>query len=510
MTTRRPVPYTLGALLMGGLLLAGWHSYLLFHSLAEIFSIVVSFSIFLFAWNTMAFSRDRFLIVLGTAYLFVAALDLSHMLVYKGMGILAVEGADHATQAWIAARYMESISLLLVPFLFHRRVNPHVVIALYGAISLVLFALIFPLDLFPQCYNEGVGLTPFKIISEYVICLILLAAGIVLYLRRAAVDPVMFRLLLASIGFTIASEIAFTNYVSVYGPANMIGHLLKIVSSYLVYRAIVAHGLLAPYKSMFRELAASKNELEQYSQSLESCVADRTRALEESNRELRYLSGQLVNAEQKERSRIARDLHDSIAQSLSAIKLYMENIISKKGDQLGKEDLATLEKIASMSREATREVRRIIMDLRPAALDEGIAATIDSLRQKFNGMYPEIRVEKHVSVKEDQVPGDVKIVIFRLLQESLNNIGKHSNARHVNVVLSGEGGRIRFEVTDDGKGFDPEAEKYGKAGFGLAGMRERAELSGAQFYLRSRSGAGTSVIVIWPAESASARAISAG
>ncbi|MCF8029044.1 MAG: hypothetical protein K9K81_11810 [Desulfobacteraceae bacterium] len=510
MTTRYLIPYTLGALLLAGLVLAGWHSYLLFHSLAEIFSMVVSFSIFLFAWNTMAFSRDRFLMVLGTAYLFVGFLDLSHMLVYKGMGILAVEGAGHATQAWIAARYMESISLLIVPFLFHRRVNPNVVIALYSAVSLVLFALIFPLDLFPRCYIPGVGLTPFKIISEYIICLILIAAGIALYLRRAAVDPVMTRLLLASIGFTIASEIAFTNYVSVYGPANMTGHLLKIVSSYLVYRAIVAHGLLAPYKSMFRELAASKNELERYSQSLESCVEDRTRELEESNRELRYLSGQLVNAEQKERRRIARDLHDSIAQTLSAIKLYMENIISKNSDQLGKEDLSALEKIAAMSRDATHEVRRIIMDLRPAALDEGIAATIDSLRQKFNGMYPEIRVEKHVSVQEDQVPEDVKTVIFRLLQETLNNIGKHSSARVVKVVLSGEGGQIRFEVTDDGKGFDPEAEENGNAGFGLAGMRERAELSGAQFYIRSRQGAGTSVVVIWPAESARGRAVSAG
>ncbi|MCF8037559.1 MAG: hypothetical protein K9K62_11865, partial [Desulfobacteraceae bacterium] len=277
MTTRRLIPYTLAAMLLAGLLIAGWHSYLLFHSLAEIFSIVVSFSIFLFAWNTMAFSRDRFLIVLGTAYLFVGVLDISHMFVYKGMGILAVEGADHATQTWIAGRYMESISLLLVPFLFHRRVNPDIVLALYGAVSLALFVLIFPLDLFPRCYIQGVGLTPFKIASEYLICLILLAAGVVLYLRRGAVDPVMTRMLLASIGFTIASEIAFTNYVSVYGPANMIGHLLKIVSSYLVYRAIVAHGLLAPYKSMFRELAASKNELERYSQSLESCVADRTR-----------------------------------------------------------------------------------------------------------------------------------------------------------------------------------------------------------------------------------------
>lgn len=505
-------PVLLAGLLVAGLILSQTHSYLLFHSLAEIFSIVVSFSIFLFAWNTLSFTSDRYLIVLGIAYLFVGAFDLAHMLAYKGMGVMAFEGANHATQLWIAARYVESLSLLAVPFLFNRAINHRLVFCIYFAVSAALFAMIFRFQTFPDAYVEGVGLTSFKLTSEYIICGILIAAAAVLYRARSAVDVVVFRLLLASIGLTVLSELAFTNYASVYGPANMIGHLLKILSSYLVYRAIVVHGLRTPYKSMFRELSASKSELERYSQSLESCVAERTRELEQSNRELRYLSSQLVTAEQKERRRIARDLHDSIGQSLSAIKLTLENTSNNLSGRLDKKDLASLEKVASMAREAIQEVRRIIMNLRPPALDEGIKSTINAMCRDFNSYYPELHIEKQIEIEEEQLPEDVETTIFRLFQESLNNIGKHSGAGEVKVRLFSENGAVRFEVADDGHGFDPEttASADERSGFGLAGMRERAELSGGQFHIRSRRGAGTSIIVIWPEGASGSRVASAG
>ncbi|MFP4452057.1 MAG: MASE3 domain-containing protein [Desulfobacterales bacterium] len=499
-------------LLLTGLVLSSMHSYLLFHSLAEIFSIVVSFSIFLFAWNTLGFTKERYLIVLGIAYLFVGCLDLAHMLAYKGMGVIAADGGNNATQTWIAARYLESLSLLAVPFLFNRRIDHRIVFGIYLAVTGALFLMIFGIRVFPDCYIDGLGLTSFKVISEYIICAVLIAAGIALYSRRAAVDGIMFKLLLASIGFTVASEIAFTNYVSVYGPANMAGQLFKIVSSYLIYRAIVVHGLRTPYKSMFRELSASKSELERYSESLESCVAERTQELEESNRELRYLSGQLVTAEQEERKRIARDLHDSISQSLSAIKLSVENISSSLDARLDNKEKASLEKIVSMSKEAIQEVRRIIMNLRPPALDDGISATIDSLCREFTNFYPDIHIKKKLEIEEDRLPEEVKATIFRLFQEALTNIGRHSGAGRVDVSLSAKNGRIRFQVADDGKGFDPKGVSASKAGsgFGLAGMRERAEISGGGFYIRTRPGAGTSITVIWPEDKAGSSFVSAG
>lgn len=489
--------YFLGVLLLAGIYLTSWHSYLLFHSVVETFSILVSFSIFLFAWNTLSFSRERYLIVLGIAYLFVGGFDFIHMLAYKGMGVLFIDGANYATQAWICARYVESLSLLAVPFLFHRNVDCRLVLLIYSVVFSALVLLVFVFHRFPVCFIEGQGLTPFKVISEYIICAILGGAAAAIYRQRRTVDPVMFRFLLASIGFTVASEIAFTNYVSVYGRANMVGHLLKIVSFYLIYRAIVAHGLLAPYRSMFRELTAKKNELENYSRSLESRVAERTRELEKSNRELRFLSAQLVTAEEKERKRIARDLHDSIGQSLSAIKLSLENALSR----LGPDERSALERIVFMIRTAVSEVRRIIMDIRPSVLDCGIMATIESMRRDFAGLYPDIRVETRLSADEGRIPEDVKMIIFRLLQEALNNIGKHSGARHVNIVLAHDNGRIRFEVTDDGRGFDLQRAvgDQGRNGFGLTSMRERTELSGGSFSIRTRPGAGTSIRAAWTA-----------
>ncbi len=501
-----------GISVLAAIYLTSWYSYLLFHSVVEIFSILVSFSIFMFAWNTLPFSRKRYLAVLGIAYLFVGGFDLLHMLSYKGMGILEVDGSNHATQAWIAARYIESISLLLLPFLFQRKVDYRPFLAVYSLVSAGLFLLIFVFHVFPDCYIEGRGLTPFKVISEYVICAILIAAALVLYRRRKNVDEIMFRLLLASFALTVASEIAFTSYVSVYGPANLIGHMLKLVSSYLIYRAIIARGLLKPYKTMFRDLAESQKELQHYSRSLESRVAERTLELEERNRELRYLSGQLVNAEEKERRRIARDLHDSIGQSLSAIKLSLENAAAGFTGRLERKELQELEKIASMARTAIAEVRRIIMNLRPPLLEKGIVNTMETLCLDFVRLYPDIRIEHNLRAPEELIPEDIKVIVFRLLQESLHNIAKHSGAARVEVLLSLEEGQLRFEVADDGHGFELDSAKAppGPTGFGLTGMRERAELSGARFRILTRQKGGTLIQAVWPVQSQDGKAATAG
>ncbi len=500
----RPIRFTIPGLILFGVYLSSLHSYLLFHSIAEIFSILVSFSIFLFAWNTIRFVEDDFLIVLGTAFLFVGFFDLMHTLAYKGMSVLAIHHADHATQLWIIARYLESFSLLAVTFLFKRRIHYFPVFAAYASVSILLFLAVFKFHCFPKCYIEGVGLTPFKIFSEYLICAILLTAAIRLYRRRHDVDPTMNRLLLAAIGFSIATELAFTLYVDVYGIMNMVGHLLKIISFYLVYRAIVAHGLLKPYTSMFRELSESKALLERYSQRLESRVVERTGQLEKSNRELRKLSDQLVTAEESERTRIARDLHDSIGQSLSAIKFFVENAVFNLGDRLNSEDRGLLEKLVPMIKSAIDDVRRIIRNLRPSIINDlGLVAGISWLCREFGAVYTEMTIERYLELVEHELPEAIKEPAFRLLQEALNNIGKHSGARSISVVLTRRNGRICLEVNDDGAGFDAgvvlNAEFRG-SGFGLVGMRERAELSGAEFVIDSRPGEGTRICAAWPAE----------
>ncbi len=159
-----------------GIYLTGFYSYLLFHSLAEIFSIVIACGIFIVAWNARRLLQNHYLLFVGIAHLFVAGIDTLHTLAYKGMGVFEGYGANLPTQLWIAGRYVEAFSLLLATIFLHRKLSPRLTFGAYGLATGILLASIFWWDVFPDCFIEGVGLTPFKIYSEYVISLILLAA----------------------------------------------------------------------------------------------------------------------------------------------------------------------------------------------------------------------------------------------------------------------------------------------------------------------------------------------
>jgi len=238
-------------------------SYLLFHSLVELFSIVVAFSLFIIAWNSRRFIKNQYLLFIGVGYLFIGSLDLLHTLSYKGMNIFTDYGY-YANQLWIAARYMESLSLLIA-FSFlkkDRTFNIATVFICYAAVSILIVLSIFSWKIFPVCFVEGQGLTSFKKISEYVICLILATSLLLLSKSRDRFAPYTFRLLFWSIIFTIVSELAFTFYISNYGFSNLVGHYFKLFSFTLVYRAIIQNGMVDPYNLIFKELNDTNNNLE--------------------------------------------------------------------------------------------------------------------------------------------------------------------------------------------------------------------------------------------------------
>jgi PAS domain S-box-containing protein len=254
-----------------GLYFTTWVNFLLFHSLAEVFSIVVAFSIFVIAWNSKRYIRNPYLLFVGIAYLFVALLDLLHALAYKGMPIFTGPH-DYATELWIAARYMESITLLLA-FIFLRdervpRANR--VFTVYTVITGIIIAGIFYWKIFPICFVEGSGLTPFKKISEYLICAILFAAIFFLQKNREKFESKIFQCLLLSIICTIISELAFTFYISKYGFSNLIGHYFKIFSYLLIYEAIIKTGIERPYTLIFRDLDRANRELSRQTAELEA------------------------------------------------------------------------------------------------------------------------------------------------------------------------------------------------------------------------------------------------
>jgi diguanylate cyclase (GGDEF)-like protein len=248
-----------GAILFG-LFLTSLYSYILFHSLAEIFSIVIGCSIFILAWNSRRRLDNDSLLFLGIAYLCVSGLDLIHTLAYKGMGVFLGDDANLPTQLWIAARYVQALSMLIFPVFLRRKLNAYFVFPGYAVVTSLLLWAIFA-GAFPACFVEGVGLTPFKKVSEYVISLILVASAVVLFRKREAFDRKVLDWLIASLVLTIGAELALTFYISVYGFSNLIGHFFKIVAFYFVYKAITEMGLEKPHRLLFRNLKQSETAL---------------------------------------------------------------------------------------------------------------------------------------------------------------------------------------------------------------------------------------------------------
>ena len=265
-------------MLAGLLYIISRSNYLLFHTLAELFSIYVAYVVFLIVSKSKNRLENRYLIFIGIAYFFVASLALIHTFAYKGMGIFPQFDANLPTQLWIAARYMESISLFIAPLLLKDYNEGNIkgdkatgeknrffwqVFFIYSGITAVCIISIFITGSFPDSYIEGSGLTRFKIISEYIISFILLCSLILLYKKRDRFEARVFRLVEASIIVTILGELAFTLYIDVYGFFNFLGHYFKILSFYLIYTAIVEIGFEAPYSLLFRELKQSEEAFKQ-------------------------------------------------------------------------------------------------------------------------------------------------------------------------------------------------------------------------------------------------------
>jgi PAS domain S-box-containing protein len=254
------------------------------------------------------------------------------------------------------------------------------------------------------------------------------------------------------------------------------------------------------------ELQRAHDELEQRVEKRTAEIVRASEKLKRSEEELRLLSSHLLTAQEAERRRIAGDLHDSICQSLNMIKL-------KIGESLGHLDNGMVGLAGEMFKKMTAaiqdildEVREICMGLRPSSLDDlGIMVTIDWFCREFQELHPEIGIEKELSVEERQVPESLKIVIYRLLQEALNNVAKHSKADRVRVALmrKDKDNMLDLTIEDNGRGFDLEevlSVESTQRGLGLGTMRERTGLSGGSFSIETAKDAGTVVKASWPAE----------
>ncbi|MFY0988858.1 EAL domain-containing protein [Halomonas sp. C05BenzN] len=247
------------------------HNYLLFHTLVDLSRVVVLAGIFTLAWHTRHWAAHGFFTTIGVASAAIAVLELLHVLAYRGMGVFPGDDANLPTQLWIGFRYLEAGAFVIAAYSANR--TPRATAMAYGfalaglAIGVSIFT-----GHFPDSFLDGQGLTPFKIISEYVTIAVLVASMVLLLHHRERFDPDVLHLLLAAILFSALSSVAFTRYADVFGMANEVGHYFLFVSTYLLYRAILFTALVSPFQLLFRDL-------KRHERNLESLVVDRTAEL---------------------------------------------------------------------------------------------------------------------------------------------------------------------------------------------------------------------------------------
>ena len=246
--------FLIWALALAGFYLTSRYSLPLFHSLAGLFSVVIAGGVFAVAWNSRGFLENNYVLFLGIAYLFVGALDLLHTLAYGGMTVFPGFGADLPAQLGFAARGFESVSLCLAPLCLGRRLQPYAVFAGYVLAFAAVTLMIFVWPIFPLSEVAGPGLTALKHTAGCLPGVILLGALALLWRRREEFDLEVLRLLLAAIALAAGSELARTVFAGASDQSGLVSHLLKIVSLFLIYQALIETGIRRPYNLLFRNL----------------------------------------------------------------------------------------------------------------------------------------------------------------------------------------------------------------------------------------------------------------
>jgi len=239
-------------------------------------------------------------------------------------------------------------------------------------------------------------------------------------------------------------------------------------------------------------------------------IADLQAARLEESQQREAMRGELfrrvVAAQEAERQRIARDLHDEMGQSLTAIGMGLRGLAGKLSPR-NKDAFETLHKLESLTTDSLQELQRLISDLRPSHLDDlGLSAALRWYAGKIQE-HSTIKVRVDILGEERNLEETAKIAIFRIIQESLNNIIKHAHATHANIRLRFEDKKVCINVRDNGIGFDLDRIKQRRANrpsLGLAGMEERAALLGGTVSVQSRPSYGTEIEAMIPYQHATA------
>lgn len=483
--------YIISAIVLIAMYLTTFYHYLLFHTLAELFSIVVAFGIFMIGWNSKKYYTNAYLIIVSIAYLYIGWLDILHTLAYKGMNIFT-DYDYYANQLWIAARYLESLTLL-VAFLFlskDRTIHTGIIFFVYTLITLLIILSIFYWKIFPICFIDKKGQTPFKIISEYIIMSILALDAFLLYRYREFFEESVYKNLFFSLLCTIVSELAFTFYISNYGLSNMIGHYFKIFSFYLIYRAIIQTGIINPHDVIFRELLQKEKSLREAKEAADIANRAKSEFLSNMSHELRTpLNGILGYAQILKRD-----------QTLNETQLAGIDVIERSGTHL----LNLINDILDLSKIEAKKMELVLSNFNLIELLSTIGKMIE-IRAKEKGIGFVAEIDPRVPVN---VTGDEKR-LSQILLNLLSNAVKFTEKGSVKLIvrrLETNPQRIQFEVIDTGIGipqdqleaiFSPfkqigdHARRVEGTGLGLSISQKLVRIMGGEIQVESEVGKGS-------------------
>lgn len=224
--------------------------YLPFHYLMENLTILVGMLLYVLAYRTYRFSRNSIVLFIGITYFYASLLGIVHTMTYKGMNLIPGISSDFPTQYWIARRFMESLGILLATTVGKREVSPFRIHVGFGIATVLVIAAI-SFGIFPSCYVDGSGLTPFKKISEYLILAICAATLWRIKVEVALIGASYAKSLAGAILVGMAAEFCFTLYSTVFDIFNVVGHLLYFASSGLIAVFVINESLERPYSSIF-------------------------------------------------------------------------------------------------------------------------------------------------------------------------------------------------------------------------------------------------------------------
>jgi signal transduction histidine kinase len=231
----------------------------------------------------------------------------------------------------------------------------------------------------------------------------------------------------------------------------------------------------------------------------EAGMLEHQATLEAGNRQISELLGRLIAAQETERSRIARDLHDDVSQRVAALSIAMSNLKQKLSSHTGAADAITA--LSAMQKDANalaNQIRNVSHDLHPNTLQHaGLVSALRGFCGDFGSMHA-LSVGFSAPADPGPIGGDAALCLYRVTQEALRNVAKHAGARDVTVALSRTGGELHLSIADDGRGFEASGVAGPGKGLGLVSIDERVRLLGGQLFVDTRPGAGTRLSVSIP------------